>query len=214
MHQQRNKLRKGWRPNQKLNLTLATQHCSCCNTYSRSKMLFVRISSHYWPFATLCSVCQLRLTAMKIQPACNRAVIPAGSWEEHPSINIHTPSNRFQTSPKYEPIHCVPAHIFIWSEFYPVLTSDDAFWDRHVVTGGFNQRHQGGLYFYLCFFHSMIRLTCGRVLLCPVASHNISSDMITANGCRRDWVTGNAPTLYLDFLLHCLFSDLKSRHFG
>lgn len=38
--------------------------------------------------------------------------------------------------------------------------------------------------------------------------------MITANGCRRDWVAGNTPTLNLDFVLHCLFSDLESRHFG
>lgn len=73
---------------------------------------------------------------------CNRAVIPADSWEEHPSINIHTPSNRFQTYPKSETIHHVPAHIFIWSESYPILTSRDASWDWHVGTGCFNQRHR------------------------------------------------------------------------
>lgn len=35
--------------------------------------------------------------------------------------------------------------------------------------------------------------------------------MITANGCCRGWVTGNAPALYLGFALRCLFSDLESR---
>ncbi len=78
---------------------------------------------------------------------CNRAVIPADSWEEHPGINIHTPSNRFQTYPKSETILRVPAHIFIWSESYPVLTSDDASWDWQVVTGCFNQRHRGEFFF-------------------------------------------------------------------
>lgn len=85
---------------------------------------------------------------------CNRAVIPADSWEEHPSINIHTPSNRFQTYPKSETIHRVPAHIFIWSESYPVLTSHDVFWDWHVVTGCFNQRHLGE--FFSLFFPSVV----------------------------------------------------------
>lgn len=148
---------------------------------------------------------------------CNQAVIPSGSWEEHPSTNIHTLSNRFQTHPKSEIILCVPTHIFIWSESYSVFTSHDVFWDWHVVTGCFSQRH-GGEFFSspppLCLFHFTIRMTCWHILLCPVASHDISSDMIIANGCRKDWVAGNAPTLYLDFALHCLFSDLESRLLG
>lgn len=69
-------------------------------------------------------------------------------------------------------------------------------------------------FFPPCLFHFTIRVTCWRVLHCPVATRDISSDMITANGCCRDWVTGNAPTLYLDFALHCLLSDLESRQLG
>lgn len=37
----------------------------------------------------------------------------------------------------------------------------------------------------LVFFHSTIRLTCWRILLCPVAPDDISGDMIIANGCRK-----------------------------
>lgn len=44
--------------------------------------------------------------------------------------------------------------------------------------------------------------------------------MITANGCRRDWVTGNAATLYLDLFFFLIFTasslihkaDILARH--
>lgn len=142
---------------------------------------------------------------------CNRAVFPADSWEEHPSTNICKPSNRFQTYPKSEPIHHVPEHIFIWSESYPVFTSDDAFGAWHRVTGCFNQMRQrdfSSFFFNLCLFHLAIMLTCWHVLLCPVASCDISADMITANGFRRDWVTGNAI-----FRLYFTESVKKKRNF-
>lgn len=104
---------------------------------------------------------------------CNQAVIPSGSWEEHPSTNIHTLSNRFQTHPKSETIHRVLAHIFIWSESYPVFTSPDAFRDWHFVTGCFSQRHQGEHFPFFPLSFSFYDQ--GDLLTCPPLS------------CRHTW---------------------------
>lgn len=147
-----------------------------------------------------------------VSARCNRAVSPADSWVEHPSINIETPSNRFQTYLKSETIHRVPAHISIWSESYPVLTSVDSFWDGHVVTGCFNQSHRGE--FFSLFFPSVSFIWRSGWLV--DASSFVLSPRVTS---ALTWlqlmaVAGNAPTLYLDFLLHCIFSDLESRYFG
>lgn len=191
----------------------SSEHCSCCDNYRRSTI-------QREPTALCYTVFSLPVKTNSDEESAsahsNRAVIPADSWVEHPSINIHTPSNRFQTYPKSEAIHRVPVHIFMWSESYPVLTSHDAFWDWHAVTGCFSQKPARGICLPLCLFHFTIRVTCWRVLLCPVASRDISADMITANGCHWDWVARNAPNsiFRLFFFLQCIFFDLESRHFG
>lgn len=137
---------------------------------------------------------------------CNRAVIPADSREEHPSINIHTPSNRFQTYPKSETIHRVPAHIFIWSESYPVLTSDDAFWDWHAVTGCFSQKASRGIFFSPSVFfiwRSGWLVDASSFVLSPrVTSALTWLQLMAVAG------TGSLPTLYLDFFFYFAASSL------
>lgn len=76
---------------------------------------------------------------------CNRAVIPADGWEEHPSINIHT---HYQTGFRLI-LNLKPSTVCLCISLFDLLsliqsshriTPPD---EWQVVTGCFNQRHRG-----------------------------------------------------------------------
>lgn len=127
---------------------------------------------------------------------CNQTVIPSGSWEEQhthyqigsrliPNLKLSTVCLRISL---FDLSLIQSSHRMMPSET-GTLQLAASVKDIGMGVGAFLSGIFFPLFFFfpsLCLFHFMIRVTCWHILLCPVASRDISGDMIIANGCRRD----------------------------